>query len=527
MKDLLLSLKLNLRKLILISTILSVSGLFVVSVFILNYVIKQQLIQNSLSVNEKYAEKIALSADQYFSDMLKELEYSAAQLEKDLNNPVLKYNEVSRLKNQSDNFNSILLVSAKQQMLAYSPSSLGLSFQQTYSTEGIIESLQKKKTYISSPYWSVNNNLVIMMSQPIHGKNNQYLGLISGIIYLHKKNVLNELLSNQYDYKNSYMYVVDQHDRIIFHPDEKRIGDKIVNNTGLGYIRKNKSGSIRLVDSRGVDNLAGFAHIPSVNWTVISQQPTDELFAKANTLILEVSLGIFIFYLFIFVLIWWISNFIASPLNRLARMASMLNQPDIQDKIKEVDPWYFEILKFRTSLLLSSETFSHRISELKQHVNTDPLTGLYNRRGMQLFLNELIDTRTEFAALAIDIDFFKRVNDQYGHAKGDLVLQTLARFMQDNFREHDICCRSGGEEFVVLMTTGEPSVAYKTAERLRKTMQESTIHDMGQITISIGISFWPKDALDVSEVLEIADNKLYEAKHSGRNCTRSTAELES
>ena len=197
MKDLLLSLKLNLRKLILISTILSVSGLFVVSVFILNYVIKQQLIQNSLSVNEKYAEKIALSADQHFSDMLKELEYSAAQLEKDLNNPVLKYNEVSRLKNQSDNFNSILLVSAKQQMLAYSPSSLGLSFQQTYGTEGIIESLQKKKTYISSPYWSVNNNLVIMMSKPIHGKNNQYLGLISGIIHLHKKNVLNEMLSNQ------------------------------------------------------------------------------------------------------------------------------------------------------------------------------------------------------------------------------------------------------------------------------------------------------------------------------------------
>jgi len=153
----------------------------------------------------------------------------------------------------------------------------------------------------------------------------------------------------------------------------------------LGYIRKNKSGSIRLVNSRGVDNLAGFAHIPSVNWTVISQQPTDELFAKANTLILKVSLGIFIFYLFIFILIWWISNFIASPLNRLARMASMLNQPDIQDKIKEVDPWYFEVLKFRTSMLLSSETFSHRISELKQHVNTDPLTGLYNRRGMQFF----------------------------------------------------------------------------------------------------------------------------------------------
>ena len=86
LKHFLLSLRLNLRKLILISTVLSVSGLFVVSVFILNYAIKQQLIQNSLSVNEKYAEKIATSANQHFTDMLKELEYSAKVLEKNFYN---------------------------------------------------------------------------------------------------------------------------------------------------------------------------------------------------------------------------------------------------------------------------------------------------------------------------------------------------------------------------------------------------------------------------------------------------------
>ena len=106
-----------------------------------------------------------------------------------------------------------------------------------------------------------------------------------------------------------------------------------------------------------------------------------------------------------------------------------------------------EVLKFRTSLLLSSETFSHRIAELKHHVNTDPLTGLYNRRGMQLFLNELVKTRTEFAVLAIDIDFFKKINDTYGHDQGDVVLQALAQSMQSSFREHDICCRSGVKSF--------------------------------------------------------------------------------
>ncbi|MCP0915890.1 sensor domain-containing diguanylate cyclase [Acinetobacter indicus] len=522
LKRLLLSLRLNLRKLILYSTILSVSGLFVVSLFILNYVIKDQLIQNSLSVNEKYAEKIAVSANQHFSDMLKELEYSAKQLEQDIDNPELIYAEVKRLKYQSDNFNSILLVDPQQQMLAYAPKSLALSFQQTYSTPGIIESLQQKKTYISSPYWSVNGNLVILMSQPIYNGKDNYLGMISGSIYLQRKNLLNTMLNTQYDYKKSYMYVIDQHNRIIFHPDKNRIGEKIINNTGLDFINQHKNGSIRLKNSLGIDNLAGFAHIPSVNWIVVSQQPTEDLLAQANTLILKVSIGIFIFYFFIFLLIWYISSFISSPLNRLARMASMLNHADIENKIKEVDPWYFEVLKFRTSLLMSSETFSHRIAELKHHVNTDPLTGLYNRRGMQLFLNELLETRTEFAVLAIDIDFFKKINDQYGHDQGDVVLKTLAQLMLTNFREQDICCRSGGEEFLVLMTTADASVAYKAAERLRKTMQETTINQMGQITISIGIAFWPKDAVDVAAVLKIADNKLYEAKHSGRNCIRST-----
>lgn len=158
-------------------------------------------------------------------------------------------------------------------------------------------------------------------------------------------------------------------------PDENRIGEKVINNSGLAYIRQHQKGSIQLTNSLGVDNLAGFAHVPSVNWVVISQQPTDALLAQAHALLFKVSVGIFIFYLFIFLLVWWLSNFISSPLNRLAKMASMLKQHDIQDKIKRVDPWYFEVLKFRTSLLLSSENFRTRITELKRHVNTDPLTG--------------------------------------------------------------------------------------------------------------------------------------------------------
>lgn len=520
MKQILLALKLNLRKLILISIIISVSCLFIVSVFILNYVIKDQLIQNSLLVNVKYASKVANSADQHFDDMLKELKYSADLLGQDFSNPQLIQQEAKRLKNQSSKFNSLLIVDKQGRVISFAPQSLNLSPHISYKSVGIVESLKHKSTYISPPYWSIRHNLVVLLSQPIYDQNKNYQGMVGGTIYLQKNNLIQKMLSTEYDFKKSYMYVIDQENRIIFHPDPSRIGEKIINNTGLDYMTRTRMGSVRLINSRGVENLAGFADIPSVNWIIVSQQPTEELFKQANDILLKVSVGILIFYLFIFFIVWRMSRFISSPLNSLAKMASMLNQPDIQDKIKQVDPWYFEVLKFRTSLLLSSQTFSEKITELRHHVNTDPLTGLYNRRGMQIFLKELVSLGRSFAVLAIDIDFFKNVNDSYGHDQGDAVLKTLASLMKNNFRDEDICCRTGGEEFIVLMTTSDPKVAYNAAERLRKTMESSNSNTIGPITLSIGIAFWPKSSTDVSEVFKMADNKLYQAKNSGRNCIR-------
>ncbi|UDM39708.1 sensor domain-containing diguanylate cyclase (plasmid) [Acinetobacter haemolyticus] len=518
MKQILLALKLNLRKLILISTILSVSCLFIVSVFILNYVIKDQLIQNSLLVNVKYASKVANSADQHFDDMLKELKYSAELLGQDFSNPQLIQEEAKRLKHQSNKFNSVLVVDKQSRVISFAPRSLNLSPHILYKTVGITESLKHKSTYISPPYWSVKHNLIVLLSQPIYDRNKKYQGMVGGTIYLQKNNLIQKMLSTEYDFKKSYMYVIDQDNRIIFHPDPSRIGEKIINNTGLDYMIRTRMGSVRLINSRGIENLAGFAYIPSVNWIVVSQQPTEELFRQANVILLKVSVGILIFYIFIFIIVWRMSRFISSPLNSLAKMASMLNQPDIQENIKQVDPWYFEVLKFRTSLLLSSQTFSEKIAELRQHVNTDPLTGLYNRRGMQIFLKEVMNLGRDFTVLAIDIDYFKQVNDRYGHGQGDAVLKTLASLMKNNFRDEDICCRIGGEEFIVLMTTSDTKVAYNAAERLRKTIESSNFNFIEPITISVGIAFWPKSSDDVTEVFKMADNKLYQAKNNGRNC---------
>ncbi|PSD34147.1 GGDEF domain-containing protein, partial [Acinetobacter radioresistens] len=119
--------------------------------------------------------------------------------------------------------------------------------------------------------------------------------------------------------------------------------------------------------------------------------------------------------------------------------------------------------------------------------------------------------------LLIDIDRFKRVNDTYGHDIGDEVLKILAKLIQENFRKEDLCCRYGGEEFIVVIPNNNKQEIYESAERFRRIVEAFEINNVGRITISIGIASWPDSAEEFTQVLKIADNNLYYAKNNGRN----------
>ncbi len=159
---------------------------------------------------------------------------------------------------------------------------------------------------------------------------------------------------------------------------------------------------------------------------------------------------------------------------------------------------------------------------------TDPLTGLYNRRYMVTHGEALVDEAANrgraLSTLLLDLDFFKKVNDQYGHDVGDRVLKELAARLKRQVRRLDIVCRIGGEEFVILLPNAEISVAWRIAERLRKSISD-TPFDVGEkpgelkidLTASIGLAGFENstDTLDI--LLKRADEALYKAKESGRN----------
>ena len=161
----------------------------------------------------------------------------------------------------------------------------------------------------------------------------------------------------------------------------------------------------------------------------------------------------------------------------------------------------------------------------------DPLTGLYNRRGLQHKLDNLlaVDDSSRFVLL-LDIDHFKAYNDHYGHMMGDQALIRVSAALRDAVRSRDIVARFGGEEFMILLNNIDQDQARMAAEHIRQRVYDLKIPHMfnesvaTNVTVSIGIA--PLQNNDIDAALTQADKALYEAKHLGRNSILVSGDLQ-
>jgi diguanylate cyclase (GGDEF)-like protein/PAS domain S-box-containing protein len=167
---------------------------------------------------------------------------------------------------------------------------------------------------------------------------------------------------------------------------------------------------------------------------------------------------------------------------------------------------------------------SRLYAEVQKMAITDEVTRLYNRRGLFELTKREIDRARRFnrpvSLMMLDIDFFKKVNDQYGHPVGDEVLACLAEHFIKIVREIDIVGRYGGEEFVIVLPETDLRSASGVAERIRKSIEEHKFHTRAgdvAITISIGLTWTSRGQLDLDQMLDLADQALYQAKNTGRN----------
>ena len=272
--------------------------------------------------------------------------------------------------------------------------------------------------------------------------------------------------------------------------------------------------------------------VPQVDWAIVSEIPADVAFEQVrrsrNFALLVVS-GLL---LAVAASGYRFGLVIARPLERLIQGAREVAQGDLAVDLPEVgggevgaltrvfNHMVSRLREGKDALDAINEKLRAKNEELERLSTTDGLTGLANHRFLMQRLKEegVRSNRTnrEFAVLMADVDNFKEYNDSFGHPAGDEVLRRVAAIVHDSTRTMDCAARYGGEEFVVVMPETRVTGARQVADRIRARLAAERFQGQ-QITLSIGIAEFPKDADVPQGVIAAADAALYQAKRAGRD----------
>ncbi len=188
-------------------------------------------------------------------------------------------------------------------------------------------------------------------------------------------------------------------------------------------------------------------------------------------------------------------------------------------------PLIFSIAAFTVAYIVKYLIKSRDFDQQYILATTDGLTELYNHRYFQEQIRMQVEQSkrysNNFSLIIIDIDFFKKFNDTFGHQSGDAVLRQVAQTLKKNVRSTDIVCRYGGEEMSIILPNTSKDEAYSTAQKICQKVAERNFKLMGNnethVTISLGVSTFPFDGDSAQKIIEAADKKLYNAKNNGRN----------
>lgn len=389
------------------------------------------------------------------------------------------------------------------------------------------DAVKLKKSIISEPYRSSRppNNPSVMMAIPIINRNNEVVAVMGGAIDLLNHNSFLKKLFEIKVGRTGYLYLYNHQRIIILHPDKDRIMQQDVapgKNILFDKALEGFEGSGETVNSRGRFFLSSFVNIPSTSWILASNYPSEEAYEP----VMQFRSSFLIFAGGMLILsclaIWGITTTITGNLERFSRFINGID-PMTTDEIS------YDV-KGRDEVSVLAGAFNNLMGQLvlirktlEDLGLTDHLTGLPNRRSIEQEMPRYSSlAHREGAHLALfmlDVDFFKKINDTYGHDVGDLALKHLASVIKKELRPHDLFARFGGEEFILLALIYNDATAFELAERLRTTVASYPLLSDGaeiSITISIGLAMkLSEESLDV--VIKHADSALYSAKRSGRN----------
>ncbi len=276
-----------------------------------------------------------------------------------------------------------------------------------------------------------------------------------------------------------------------------------------------------------------------LDWTLLLEQPRRGVHANADQLGSLVLLAGLMFSLVLVGGIWWSSARLARPVERIAAAAQRIAEGHLDTAIPQFDGGSAEFRAMSRAIATMSQRLIEARRMLEEEVrartteledantrlahlaDTDQLTGLLNRRGLEPRLDHALALARRqhrpLSLLTLDIDHFKAVNDQHGHAAGDAVLRGLGHWLGQRLRSTDFCARTGGEEFVLVLIDSPAPAAEALARLLVREIAALEMPAVGGITVSIGLAESQHTPGDSAALMQAADEALYAAKRTGRN----------
>ncbi|SET13682.1 sensor domain-containing diguanylate cyclase [Paenibacillus sp. NFR01] len=481
---------------------------------------KKSLIDTTLNLNLSNAERMSKTVDSLFLTMRGSLRYSADRLSKMDRTKQAQVNEfLELLRNSSHFFNSILLVGADGKVIGNSPKTLGMEGKLLTSPHART-ALELRDTYVSEPYISyTSGKLIIFMSEPLYTEEGKYLGQLGGTVYLQEYNMLNTIFeNNSHDSSGSFYYIVSSGGHMLFHPDPYRINEDVSGEPVVQRLMNGETGHMQETYDSQPTMLAGYSTAQSSGWGVVVASPKSAVQSQLSDNFRKIIAYTVTPFVVLLLCVILLAQQLAKPFVTLANLMSRAGKDTME--LPELRPhWNREADLLTRAVAIAWTNVQKHADELTREASTDRLTGLSNRRFLEITSAQWIAAGQPFSLVVMDVDRFKFVNDTYGHLAGDEVLRRVAQILTANVRPGDVCCRLGGEEFVILLPRTKLEDAFTVAERIRLALESNDAPLAMRVTSSLGIAHYPTQGETWEELLGQADEALYIAKRSGRNKT--------
>ncbi|PWK16397.1 bifunctional diguanylate cyclase/phosphodiesterase [Tumebacillus permanentifrigoris] len=390
--------------------------------------------------------------------------------------------------------------------------------------EYIRHSLVQKTPYISDVLWGAAGRPVVVVSVPILDE----LGVVERSVNLTLRISENKFLSTLFQKielgGEGYVYIFDRNGRLISHPDKTRIGENISQNEVVQSVTNNKtSGYRQVVNTRGVLMDASYAYVPEIGWGVVAQVPDESVYEGFNAFRHNLWILCILIFIPLSVVTAIYARQIIKPIRQLYNAVDQVARGNYEMDIETVSSSReIGLLTKRFNDML--HTIRDAREQIQYQAYHDPLTGLPNRMLAADRLGQMLAhaqrTRTQVAVLFLNLDRFKGINDSLGHSIGDRLLREVAERISGCVSESDTVSRIGGDEFLLMI----PDVMHvqdvlNVVQEILQLLNIPFYLDSHELflTASIGISFYPDDGDEITELIKNADIAMHRAKQQGRN----------